>query len=333
MPTPTVLIAPDSFKGTHAATVVAQAIADGMRGIDGRASESALPLPIADGGEGTADVLVAALDGVVVPRAVSGPLGDPVEAGFALLDPRTAVVEMAAASGLTLVPPERRDAYAASTRGTGELIAAAVEAGAEHVIVAVGGSATTDGGLGALEELDRRRTTVRLSVICDVDTPWEDAPRVFGPQKGADAATVRRLEQRLDTLADRAPRDPRGVPRTGAAGGLAGGLWAFHDAKLLPGAAYVLDAIDFDARLAGASVVVTGEGALDEQSFAGKAVGEVAGRAGRAGVPCVAVVGRSRLSAARAGALGLDRVIEASTLEALRAAGREIAASAAVGGA
>ncbi|MFA4926890.1 MAG: glycerate kinase [Patulibacter sp.] len=322
MPAPTVLIAPDSFKGTFPAAAVADALAGGVR----EAGGIAIVLPIADGGEGTLDALVTARRGSVVPQTVSGPLGDPVDACFALLDPRTAVVEMAAASGLTLVPPERRDAYAASTRGTGELIAAAVEAGAEHVIVGVGGSATTDGGLGAVEELDRRGVDVRLSVVCDVETPWEDAPRVFGPQKGADPATVRRLEARLDALADRAPRDPRGVPRTGAAGGLAGGLWAFREAELLPGAAYVLDAVGFDAPLAQATLVVTGEGGLDEQTFADKAVGEVARRAGRAGVPCVAVVGRTRLSAVRARELGLDRVIEAPTLGELRDAGREIAA-------
>lgn len=321
MPAPTVLIAPDSFKGTFSARAVADAVAAGVRDAGG----TALAVPIADGGEGTLDALVAALDGTVVRRTVSGPLGDPVEGCFALLNRSTAVVETASASGLTLVPEDRRDAWAASTRGTGELIAAAVEAGAEHVIVGVGGSATTDGGLGALEELDRRVVDVRLTVVCDVDTPWERAPSVFAPQKGADPATVRRLEQRLDALAERAPRDPRGVPRTGAAGGLSGGLWAFRDAELLPGAAYVLDAVGFDEQLADATLVVTGEGGLDEQTFAGKAVGEVARRASDAGVPCVAVVGRSALSAPRAARLGLADVITAPTLDALRAAGRRIA--------
>lgn len=322
MPAPTILIAPDSFKGTFSATAVAKAIADGVRDAGG----TALALPIADGGEGTLDALVLAHQSTIVRRTVSGPLGDPVDGCFALLDPRTAVVETASASGLTLVAEARRDAWAASTRGTGELIAAAVEAGAEHVILGVGGSATTDGGLGALEELDRRGVDVRLTVVCDVDTPWEQAPSVFGPQKGADPDTVRRLEQRLDALAERAPRDPRGVPRTGAAGGLSGGLWAFRDADLLPGAAYVLDVVGFNTRLADAMLVVTGEGGLDEQTFAGKAVGEVARRASDAGVPCVAVVGRSALSPERAAHLGLAEVLTASTLEALRAAGQRIAA-------
>jgi glycerate kinase len=318
---PTILIAPDSFKGTFSAQAVAAAVAAGVREAGGTAVE----LPIADGGEGTLDALVAARRGTVVRRTASGPLGDPVDACFAWIDPRTAIVETASASGLTLVPEPERDAWAASTRGTGELIAAAAEAGAEHVIVGVGGSATSDGGLGALEELDRRNVDVRLTVVCDVDTPWERAPSVFAPQKGADPHTVRRLEQRLDALAERAPRDPRGVPRTGAAGGLSGGLWAFRDAELVPGAAYVLDAVDFDRLLAGATVVVTGEGSLDEQTFAGKAVGEVAHRAGAAGVPCVAVVGRSQLSPERARRLGVAEVLTTPTLNALRLAGRRIA--------
>jgi glycerate kinase len=320
---PTILIAPDSFKGTFSAREVADAVAAGVR----EAGGTPVPVPIADGGEGTLDALATARDGTIVRRMASGPLGHPVEGRFARLGPDVAVVETASASGLTLVPEDGRDAWAASTRGTGELIAAAAEAGAKHVIVGVGGSATTDGGLGAIEELDRRRVDVRLTVVCDVDTPWEDAPRVFGPQKGADAETVRRLEQRLDALAEQAPRDPRGVPRTGAAGGLSGGLWAFRDAELVPGASYVLDAVEFDAKLAGAAIVVTGEGGLDEQTFAGKAVGEVARRAGRVDVPCCATVGRSWLVPSRAEELGLDRVIVASTLDALRAAGREIAAA------
>lgn len=322
MGAPVILIAPDSFKGTFSARAVADAIAAGVL----EAGGTAVALPIADGGEGTLDALVAARGGTVVPHPASGPLGDPVTARYGWIGAGLAVVETADASGLTLVPRERRDAVAASTRGTGELIAAAAEAGAEQVLVAVGGSATTDGGAGALDELDRRGIDVRLTVICDVDTPWEDAPRVFAPQKGADPATVRRLEQRLDALAERAPRDPRGVPRTGAAGGLSGGLWAFRGAELVAGADYVLDAIGFDRQLVAATLVVTGEGALDEQTFAGKAVGAVAARARRAGVPCVAVVGRSRLTAPRAVELGLADVIEAPTLAGLRAAGHALVA-------
>jgi glycerate kinase len=320
-PAGTVVVAPDSFKGTFPAPQVSETIAAGLRD----AGRPALPLPVADGGEGTMRVLLAALGGELRTAWVSGPLGRPVEAGYALLADGRAVVETAEAAGLALVAEAERDAYAATTRGVGELIVAALKAGASEVLVAVGGSATTDGGAGALAALAEARVTPRLRVLCDVRVPFEDAPRVFAPQKGADPPTVRRLEARLDTLADRAPRDPRGVPMTGCAGGLSGGLWAFHGAELLPGAAYVLDAISFDRHVAGATLVVTGEGALDEQTFTGKAVGEVAARSARLGLPCWAVVGQSRLSPARAADLGLAGVLEASTLNDLRAAGHTLA--------
>ena len=202
---------------------------------------------------------------------------------------------MAEASGLWLVAEDERDAFAASTRGTGELIAAAVEAGAREVIVAVGGSATTDGGAGALEALDEAGVEPPITVVCDVRTAWEDAPRVFGPQKGADAAHGEAASSGGSTSWPRAPpRDPRGVPMTGCAGGLSGGLWAFRGAKLVPGAAYVLDAVGFDDRMRAARFVVTGEGRLDAQTLEGKACAEVATRARQGGVACHAVVGRER---------------------------------------
>jgi glycerate kinase len=257
---------------------------------------------------------------------VSDPLGRPVEARFALTgDGRTAVVEAAEASGLRLVAEDERDAFAASTRGTGELIAAAVEAGARSVLLAVGGSATTDGGAGALEALDAAGVDVPITVLCDVRTAWENAPRVFGPQKGADARTVRRLEKRLDELASGAPRDPRGVPMTGCAGGLSGGLWAFRGAKLAPGAAYVLDALGFDDHMREARFVVTGEGRLDAQTLEGKACAEVATRARQGGVACHAVVGQNDLDPFRARVLDFGLVIEAGDEAALEAAGRRLA--------
>jgi glycerate 2-kinase len=316
-----VLLASDSFKGTFSAVEVVAALARGVRTTGRRAIE----LPAADGGEGTMEVLVAALGGELRKAIVADPLGRPVEAGFALLpDGRTAIVEMAQASGLWRVRPDERDAWAATTRGSGELIAAAVRAGAEKVVVTVGGSATTDGGAGALEALAEAGVDVQLDVVCDVRTAWDQAPRVFGPQKGADPATVARLERRLDKLASRAPRDPRGVPLTGCAGGLSGGLWAFRDARLLPGAAYVLDAIGFDTRAREADAVVTGEGSLDEQTLAGKIVAEVAARARRASIPCHAVVGRDELGARAETELWLAGVIVASTVEELERAGREL---------
>jgi len=326
------LVAPDSFKGTFSAREVAAAIAAGLRG----AGREARELPVADGGEGTMDVLVHALGGEVRNATVSDPLGRPVEAAFALLPDGSAGVEMAQASGLSLVDESERDAWAASTRGTGELIAAAVEAGASPVIVTVGGSGTTDGGAGALEALEeaglgsppapggKPAASVELTVVCDVRVPFEDAPRVFGPQKGADAAMVKRLERRLDELAASFPRDPRGEPMTGCAGGLSGGLWAAYGATLVAGAPYVLDTIGFDALMRGSAFVVTGEGALDEQTLQGKIVGEVATRCRQGGVTCHAIVGRNRLDPFGERIIDLASVTEATTIDELKRAGADL---------
>jgi len=315
-----VLVAPDSFKGTFSAREVAAAIADGLRAAEREARE----LPVADGGEGTMEVLVGALGGEVRTVTASDPLGRPVEAAFALLPDGSAVVETAQASGLGLVAEADRDAWAASTRGTGELIAAAVEAGAEKVIVTVGGSATTDGGAGALEALDEAGVSVPMDVLCDVRVPFEDAPRIFAPQKGADAEMVKRLERRLDELTERLPRDPRGEPMTGAAGGLSGGLWAGRGARLVRGAPYVLEAIGFDELMRASAFVVTGEGSLDEQTLQGKIVGEVATRCRQAGVTCHAIVGRNQLDPFGERIIDLASVTEATTLEELKEAGRAL---------
>jgi glycerate 2-kinase len=316
------LVAPDSFKGTFSASEVAHAVA---RGLESGGVE-AVRMPVADGGEGTMEALLASLDGEVHTAAVSGPLGDPVEASFALIeDGATAVVESAQASGLGLVAEGERDPVAASTYGTGELIAAACEAGAGTVLVAVGGSATTDGGEGAVRALAEAGVRPALEVICDVRTPFEDAARVFAPQKGASPEQVRELTRRLERQAADAPRDPRGVPLTGAAGGLAGGLWAHLGAKLAPGASYVLDRIGFDAAMRASAFVVTGEGALDRQTLQGKLVGEVATRSRQAGVRSYAVVGRRDLELFEARILDLERVIEATTLAEIESAGAELA--------
>ena len=319
-----VLVAPDSFKGTLSAAEVAAAVAAGVRdaGLD------AVELPVADGGEGTMDALLATLGGERRTTTVSDPLGRPVEAEYALIDEgRRAVVEMARASGFSLVTEDERDAFAASTRGTGELIAAAAAEGAAEVIVTMGGSATTDGGAGALEALEESGAAPKLTVVCDVRTPWEDAARVYGPQKGADAATVKRLERRLAKLAESAPRDPTGVPMTGAAGGLSGGLWAHRRANLVPGAAYVLDAIGFDDAMRAARFVVTGEGRLDRQTLSGKIVFEVATRCRQTGVACHAVVGRNDLEPFEARLIDLSTVTEAGTKRRLRTAGARLARS------
>jgi glycerate kinase len=236
-------------------------------------------------------------------------------------------VEAAAASGLGLVAPAERDPVAASTFGTGELILAAVAEGAQTVYVGVGGSATTDGGMGAIRAIRRGGGLrgVRLIVLCDVRTRFEDAARVFAPQKGASPAAVARLTKRLHDFARRLDRDPRGVPMTGAAGGLSGGLWAEFGAELVPGAGFVLDAIDFDRRVRLARAVVTGEGRLDQQSLAGKVVSEVATRARQSGVPCHAVVGKRELDAFGLRVLDLQAVLEAGTPSEIEAAAKGLA--------
>jgi glycerate 2-kinase len=320
---PRALVAPDSFKGTFDAPVVAGALADGLR----EAGWEADPCPVADGGEGTLALLVEALGGELVEAAASDPLGRRVDCAFGLVDGgATAIVETAQASGLARVAPEERDAWRASTAGTGELILAAARTGAREILVGVGGSATTDGGAGAIEAIAAGGGIgeARLRVLCDVEAAFEDAPRIFGPQKGADGELVARLEQRLATLAAALPRDPRGVRFSGCAGGLSGGLWAAFGAELCAGAAVVLDALGVDERMRAAQLVVAGEGCLDEQSFGGKIVGELVRRAGGAGVAIHAVVGTSRLSDDAAARAGLARVWPAATLEQISAAGRAL---------
>jgi glycerate kinase len=323
----TVLVAPDSFKGTLRAGEVAEAIGAGLRAAGAQVDLC----PVADGGEGTFEALRAALDMVAVVAEATDPLGRAIEATFGLRPTRrgagrAAVVEVAAASGLGLVAEPDRDALAATTFGTGELIMAAVDAGADVVYGGVGGSASTDGGAGAIRAIREHGGLrgARLVVLCDVRTPFEDAARVFGPQKGAGEREVRRLTSRLQTLARQLPRDPRGVPMTGAAGGLSGGLWAALEAELVPGASFVLDAVQFDRRLRLARALIAGEGKLDHQSLAGKAVSEVATRARQAGVPCFAVVGRNELDSFGTRILDLQAVLEAGTLPELETAGREL---------
>jgi glycerate kinase len=318
----TILVAPDSFKGTFSATEVAEAIGRGLRA----AGREVDLCPIADGGEGTLEALAPAMDAEIRGATVTDPLGRQIEARFALGD-GAAIVETAAASGLGLVAEDERDALAATTFGTGELIVAALAAGAKVVYLGVGGSATTDGGAGALEAIARAGglAGARLVVLSDVRTPFERAARVFGPQKGASPDDVRRLSRRLAALAHRLPRDPRGVPMTGAAGGLSGGLWGALGAELVPGSSFVLDAIDFDRRMRDARAVITGEGKLDQQSLAGKAVSEVSTRARQAGVPSYAIVGRRELDAFGMRVLDLQVVEEGRTLAEIEAAAQRLA--------
>src|SRR5262245_52802082 len=318
---PRILIAPDAFKGTYSARQVAEAIGRGFGG-------SPDLCPLADGGEGTLEVLVEALGATSVEAEAHDPLGRLISAPIGWLDAGdTAIIEAASATGLGLLAEGERDAERASSFGTGELIATARQGGAGRIIVGVGGTASTDGGIGAIAAIDEAGGLegAQLVVLCDVRTPFEDAARVYGPQKGADARAVDRLSRRLQDTAERWDRDPRGVQRTGAAGGLAGGLWAEYGARLVSGAAWVLDAVEFDARMARADAVVTGEGRVDRQTREGKLVGEVAARCRRAGKPLHVVAGSNELDAAATEALGLTSVQIAGDPEAMQEAGALLA--------
>ena len=286
--------APDKFRGTATAGEVAAAMCRSAVGAGWSCDEA----PVADGGEGTLE----AIGGKVRHTRVTGPLGTPVDAEWRLRD-STAVIEMARASGLALVGgAEGNDPVQASSIGTGELIVAALEAGARKVIVGLGGSATTDGGLGALRAFGRHRLHgIDVSVACDVTTRFVDAAEVFAPQKGATPAQVELLRRRLERLADVYVRDygvdVRDIAGGGSAGGLGGGL-AVLGAKLVPGFDVVADAIELDERIEGADLILTGEGFLDDQSFEGKAVGGVADLGREAGVPVLAIVGDADSAAA-----------------------------------
>lgn len=326
------LVAPDSFKGTFDAAVVADAIAAGIEAEGGAADRC----PVADGGEGTMEVLLGALGGKRRTAHVHDPLRRPIEASFALLgEGETAVVETAQASGLPLLAPEERDPERADTFGTGELIAAAIAAGATRVLVAAGGSATTDGGRGAIEALrqndaafvlcsageEQGMKAVRIEVLCDVRTPYEDAARIFAPQKGAGREAVARLSEQLQAFAAALPCDPRGLPMGGCAGGLSGGLWAYG-AELRAGADFVLDALDFDGRLARVDAVVSGEGRLDSQSLRGKVVGAIAARCVVAGKPLHLIVGENAL---QLNPPFISSVSTVSDLSEIQRAGAELA--------
>ena len=316
-----ILVASDKFKGTYSSAEVGSAVAEGL-------AEAGLPcrvIPVADGGEGTARVLLSALGGSVVSTIVHDSQGRAVTAEFVVLGQgQTAVVEAAQAVGLWRHAESELDPWNASSFGAGELIAAAAATGAQEVIVAPGGTATVDGGAGAIAALRDLAHLPRLRVACDVRTSWEDAAATFAPQKGADAAMASALGERLSALAADLRKDPRGRALTGCGGGLSGALWAEFDAELVLGADYVLDAIDFDRLIGAATLVITGEGRIDEQTTQGKLVASVAERCRRSGVECVAVVGQDALGDAGGQRLGLAQIREARTLDELRAFGNAL---------
>lgn len=278
---PLIVAAPTAFKETLTPLQATDAIARGVRRVLPRAR--IVRIPVADGGDGTREVL--GVGGTTRTARVLDPLGRPTRAPFTLVG-TTAVVEMADASGLKLLRQEERDPEKTSTFGTGQLILAAFRAGARRILLGVGGSATVDGGEGALRALEDLRLCRRITVLCDVRTTSLEAPRVFGPQKGATPAAVKRLETRLRGFLPRRVWKRAG---SGAAGGLAGGL-AAHGAKLVPGADYFLRVLRFRRRIRGARLVLTGEGRFDRTSLAGKIVGAVLRACGR--IPCVVLCGR-----------------------------------------
>ena len=339
------LIAPQEFKGSLSAAEASRAMAEGLR----RAlPEVELDLaPMADGGPGTVVALVTAGGGRRLTTTVADPLGRPVEAAWGLLEEgRTAVIEMAAASGLVLLRPEERDARRASTYGTGQLIIAALEAGCRRLIIGLGGSATNDGGAGMAQALGARLTDeegrelppggaalARLACIdvsgldgrlrdcqvlgaTDVTNPLcgpQGASAVYGPQKGASPADVQELDAALAHYAAVIERDigkrVADVPGAGAAGGIGAGLIAFLDAELRSGAELVAEVVGLEKRIAAADLVVTGEGRLDAQTAYGKTVATVARLARAQGRPVVALAGRVDDAQGACSALGLEAAL------------------------
>jgi glycerate kinase len=324
-----IIVAPDSFKESLSAQAACEAIARGVRSV--RPDADIDCIPIAEGGEGTVESLVNATGGSFRESPVAGPLGERVLARWGLLGhDGGAVVEMAAASGLALVPQPRRNPIHTTTYGTGELMREAMDAQAPRILVGLGGSATTDGGAGAAQAAgvsffsrsgakitrpltgqalaqiaridmstrDPRFARSAVQVACDVDNPLcgpRGSAAIYGPQKGASPRDVQTLDRNLAHLADIIDRDVgknvRDFPGAGAAGGFGAGLVAFFDAEIRQGVRLVMDAVRFDERISGADLILTGEGRLDAQSMMGKVI-EGVGRAGQAaGVPVVALVG------------------------------------------
>src|SRR3989440_5819137 len=323
-----IVVAPNAFKGSLSALEAATAIGEGIR--NAVPDADLVLVPIADGGDGTVDALVAATQGDRRTLRVRGPLGDPVDAEYGLLDGgSTAVIEMARAAGLALVPKDKRDPRITTTYGVGELLQHAYDAGARHFVVGIGGSATNDGGAGMAQALGyhllderglelppgglalKRLARIHLGgvhanwkqaeveVACDVTNPLtgpRGASAVYGPQKGATPEMVAELDAALHHFAEIIRRDlgvdVEPLPGAGAAGGLGAGLVAFLGARLGPGAEVVMEALRLDERLAGAQLVITGEGRLDSQTARfGKGPAAVARHARQVGIPVVAIGG------------------------------------------
>ncbi|KJG57769.1 glycerate kinase [Photobacterium kishitanii] len=322
-----IIIAPDSYKESLTAMEVATAIEAGFRQVMPNAEY--IKLPMADGGEGTVQSLIDASNGTIIHHPVTGPLGEQVQGFFGIMgDGKTAVIEMAAASGLHLVSPEQRNPMLTTSYGTGELILAALEQGVEHIIVGIGGSATNDGGIGMAQALgvqlldnngqslgfggqalaqlatidishiDPRLATIKLEVACDVDNPLcgaKGASAVFGPQKGATPAMVTELDQNLAHYAAIIERDlaidVKHMAGAGAAGGMGAALLGLFKAQLRSGIEIVIDAVNLDAIVKDADLVITGEGRIDSQTIHGKTPIGVARAAKKFNKPVIGIAG------------------------------------------
>jgi glycerate kinase len=322
-----ILAAPDSFKGSLTALEVSENIKIGIKNFDQNINVDILPM--ADGGEGTVQSLVDATDGEIIRKEVTGPLGEKVEAFYGILgDQNTAVIEMAAASGLPLIAPAKRNPLKTTTYGTGELIASALNHGVEKIIVGIGGSATNDAGVGMaqalgaeildengkqiafggenlskikeinLESLDSRIKELEVLTACDVDNPLfgrNGAAYVYAPQKGADQYMVEKLDNNLrhfnEMIKKELGKNVNKIPGAGAAGGLGAGLVAFLGAELKAGVDIILDLINFENRLKDVDLVITGEGMLDGQSIYGKTPVGVAKKAKEKDIPVIALAG------------------------------------------
>jgi len=339
-----ILIASDSFKGSATTMEVADNIAKGLLRVCPEIEIE--KLPVADGGEGTVETLVAGMDGDFVQVEVTGPLGERVKAKYGIIDDGMAIIEMAEASGLVLVDEEMRNPTLTTTYGTGELILSALERGLKRIYVGIGGSATNDGGMGmaralgyrfldrdgnelpdgggSLGQLDRIDVAyvtpllkdARITVMCDVENPLfgpDGAAFVYGPQKGADPDMVQLLDENLRHFSEILIRDMNadvaGIPGSGAAGGLGGGLMAFCGAELKPGIEMVLDILNFDGHLQDVDLVVTGEGRIDGQSAKGKVPAGVAKRAKKLNKPLVAIAGGVGEGAEGLYSIGTDLIL------------------------
>jgi glycerate kinase len=322
-----IVIAPDSFKGSITAVQAAAAIEKGIRRAFPTCNVDKIPM--ADGGEGTVDAMISAAGGKLIKAVVCGPLSEEVEGFFGILgDGKTAVIETASASGLTLIPSGRRNPMLTTTFGTGQLISKALDQNCRKFIIGLGGSATVDGGTGLLNALgvkfndkngvqiptggggleylcsidprgmDKRIRDSEFLAACDVDNPLcgdKGAARVYGPQKGATAQMVKLLDKNLENYGNKIKeatgRDICSIPGAGAAGGLGAGIAAFLDASLVPGVDIILDAVGFEERVRDADLVITGEGRMDYQTLHGKVPMGVTGIAQKFGIPVVAIAG------------------------------------------